>query len=114
MKKAILILASALMCISVSAQEFNPHWYLQLRGGVAETIGETNFVDLLSPAADLSLGYQFTPTFGLRGNVLGWQAKGAMSGINGGTEVYKFNFAQAALDATVCLSRYRCQRPLQQ
>ena len=100
MKKAILILASAMMCISVSAQEFNPHWYLQLRGGAAETIGETNFKDLLSPAADLSLGYQFTPTFGLRGNVLGWQAKGAMSGINGATEVYKYNFAQAALDAT--------------
>ena len=89
-----------MMGISVSAQEFNPHWYLQLRGGAAETIGETNFKDLLSPAADLSLGYQFSPVFGLRGNVLGWQAKGAMSGINAATEVYKFNFAQAALDAT--------------
>jgi outer membrane protein OmpA-like peptidoglycan-associated protein len=101
MKKAILILASAMMMgISVSAQEFNPHWYLQLRGGLAETIGETNFKDLLSPAADLSLGYQFTPAFGLRGNVMGWQAKGAISGVNGKTEVYKFNLAQAALDAT--------------
>ena len=75
MKKAILILAAAMMMgISASAQEFNPHWYLQLRGGVAETIGETNFVDLLSPAADLSLGYQFTPVFGLRGNAMGWLA----------------------------------------
>ena len=100
MKKAILILASALMMgIGVSAQEFNPHWYLQLRGGVAETIGETNFVDLLSPAADLSLGYQFSPVFGLRGNVMGWQAKGAQNGVNGATEVYKYNTAQGALDA---------------
>ena len=35
-----------MMGISVSAQEFNPHWYLQLRGGAAETVGETNFKDL--------------------------------------------------------------------
>ena len=101
MKKAILILASALMMgIGVSAQEFNPHWYLQLRGGAAETIGETKFQDLISPAADLALGYQFSPVFGLRGDVMGWQAKGAQNGLNGATELYKFNFAQAALDAT--------------
>ena len=101
MKKALAILASAMMLgISATAQEFNPGWYLQLRGGAAETIGETAWTDLISPAADLSLGYQFTPVFGLRGDVLGWQAKGAQNGINGATEVYKFNFAQAALDAT--------------
>ena len=86
--------------ISASAQEFNPGWYLQLRGGVAETIGETNWTKLLSPAADLAVGYQFTPVFGLRGDFMGWQAKGAMTAKEFGTEVYKFNFAQAALDAT--------------
>lgn len=101
MKKALAILASAMMLgISASAQEFNPGWYLQLRGGVGETIGEAAWTDLLSPAADLSLGYQFTPVFGLRGDVLAWQGKGAQNGINGATELYKFNFAQLALDAT--------------
>lgn len=101
MKKALLVLTSvALMAFSASAQEFTPSWYAQIRGGASETIGETNFVDLLSPAADLSIGYQFTPVFGLRGNVLGWQGKGAQNAINGATELYKFNFAQAALDAT--------------
>lgn len=101
MKKVISILAAALMLgISASAQEFTPGWYLQLRGGVGETIGETDWTKLISPAADLSLGYQFTPVFGLRGDVLAWQGKGAQSGINGATELYKFNFAQFALDAT--------------
>ena len=101
MKKALLILASALMIgVSASAQEFNPGWYIQLRGGAAETIGETAWTKLLSPAADLAVGYQFTPVFGLRGDFMGWQAKGAMNGFTTGTEVYKFNFAQAALDAT--------------
>ncbi len=99
MKKAILILASALMLgISATAQDFNPGWYLQLRGGVGETIGETKWTDLLSPAADLSVGYQFSPVFGLRGDVLAWQGKGAIS--TGVTNVYKYNFAQLALDAT--------------
>ena len=101
MKKAILILASALMMgISVSAQEFNPGWNLTVRGGAAETIGETNWTKLISPAADLSIGYQFSPVFGLRGNFMGWQAKGAQSGLSANTELYKFNTAQAALDAT--------------
>ena len=89
-----------MMGIGVSAQEFNPHWYLQLRGGAAETIGETKFQDLISPAADLALGYQISPVFGLRGDLMGWQAKGAQNGMSGKTELYKFNFAQAALDAT--------------
>lgn len=101
MKKVIAILASALVLgISASAQEFTPGWYLQIRGGAAETVGETAWTDLISPAADLSLGYQFSPVFGLRGDILGWQGKGAQNGINGATELYKFNFAQAALDAT--------------
>ena len=85
---------------TASAQEFTPGWYLQLRGGAAETIGETNFVDLLSPAADLAVGYQFSPVFGLRGDVMGWQAKGSNLVPGQGTSLYKFNFAQAALDAT--------------
>ena len=66
MKKAIIVLSALVMSLSISAQDFTPSWYLQLRGGVGETIGETKFSDLLSPAADLSVGYQFTPVFGLR------------------------------------------------
>ena len=78
--------------------KFNSCWYLQLRGGVGETIGETNWTDLLSPAADLSIGYQFSPVFGLRENVMIGQGRGAITTVT--TSVYKFNFAQFALDAT--------------
>lgn len=99
MKKAILVLASAaLLGFSASAQEFTPSWNVQLRGGVGETIGETKWTDLLSPAADLSIGYQFTPVFGLRANAMGWQAKGAYN--DGVTNIYKFNFLQGSVDAT--------------
>jgi len=100
MKKALLILASAMMLgISANAQEFAPSWNIQIRGGAAETVGETNFGALISPAADLALGYQFTPVFGLRLDLMAWQGKGAMSGLPQ-TEVYKFRFGQAAIDAT--------------
>ena len=52
--------------------EFNPHWYGQIQGGAAYTIGETAFKDLLSPAAAVAFGYQFTPVVGLRFGATGW------------------------------------------
>ena len=80
--------------------EFNPHWYGQIQGGVAYTVGETVMKDLLSPAGALSLGYQFNPTLGLRLGVGGWQAKGTPLPV----EVYKFNFLQGNVDLTVNLA----------
>ena len=80
--------------------EFNPHWYGQIQGGAAYTVGETAFKDLLSPAGALSLGYQFNPTLGLRLGVGGWQAKGNSLPL----EVYKFNFLQGNADLIVNLA----------
>ena len=80
--------------------EFNPHWYGQIQGGAAYTVGETVFKDLLSPAGALSLGYQFNPTLGLRLGLGGWQAKGNSIPI----EVYKFNFLQGNADLTLNLA----------
>ena len=98
MKKALLVLSSFLaLTFSVNAQQFFPDWYFGIKGGVGETVGETNWQKLLSPAAALNVGYQFNPVFGLRGDLAGWQAKGALP-LYG--DVYKFNYAQAALDAT--------------
>ena len=98
MKKALLVLSSFLaLTFSVNAQQFFPDWYIGIKGGVGETIGETSWDQLLSPAAALNIGYQFTPVFGLRGDLSGWQAKGALPNYG---DVYKFNYAQAALDAT--------------
>jgi len=80
--------------------EFNPHWYGQIQGGAAYTVGETAFKDLLSPAGALSLGYQFNPTLGLRLGVGGWQAKGNSLPL----EVYKLNFLQGNADLIVNLA----------
>ena len=97
MKKVISIISAVVLSATImTAQnnDFNPHWFMQLQGGAAHTIGETTFTKLLSPAAAASIGYQFSPALGARLNVNGWQAKGYVT--NGG--VYKFNFVEGAVD----------------
>lgn len=58
-------------------KEFSPYWYMQIQSGVGHTLGEADFGKLLSPAAALSSGRQFTPAWGLRFGVSGWEGKGA-------------------------------------
>lgn len=99
----ILTIAAVLCAQAALAQqsktdagmEFNPHWYGQIQGGGAYTLGETAFKDLLSPAAAVSLGYQFTPVVGLRVGAGGWQGKGA---VVTPPELYKFNYVQGQAD----------------
>lgn len=74
---------------------FKPHAYLQLQGGAAHTIGEADFSDLISPAAALNFGYQFSPLFGMRLGASGWQGKG---GIVVPKQDYDFKFVQGNLD----------------
>lgn len=84
---------------------FNPHWYMQINAGASHTIGEADFSDLISPAAALSGGYQFTPLWGLRFGVSGWQAKGAWASPK---SVYDYNFLQGNVDATLDLGNLFC------
>lgn len=103
MKRIFAILASAALVASLSVanaqkKDFDPYWFMQIQGGAAHTIGETSFGDLISPSAAVSFGYQFSPVFGARLNVNGWQAKGA---VNGPTTVYKFNYIEGAADLMV-------------
>ena len=100
MRKAFLVLSSLLVLASSAfAQEtFFPGFQLGIKGGAGVTVGETeNLKNLLSPAAALDLGYQFTPTFGLRADIAGWQGKGFLPQYQ---EAYKFNDAQIAIDGT--------------
>ena len=110
LKSLTLILAVALGAQVAFAQqsksdpsvEFNPHWYGQIQGGAAYTIGETTFKNLISPAGALSLGYQFNPSLGVRLNAAGFQGKGA---VVAPLEVYKFNYLQGAFDLTLNLAQ---------
>ena len=112
MKKIfICIFALVLLPLFASAQTgeikeegktvFKPHAYLQLQGGAAHTLGEAKFADLISPAAALNLGYNFSPVFGMRLGASGWQGKG---GWVSPEQVYDFKFVQGNLDLVLDLA----------
>ena len=117
---AAMILAASLAIPVTSAQEkkasaandeFHGHWFIGIQGGIGQTVGETSFGNLISPAAALSFGYQFTPVWGLRAGLSGWQAKGAA--VAARTHVYKFNYLQGNVDVLVDLcgiAGYRMSR----
>jgi len=106
MKKFLMyLIAFALLPMVSFAQEreikeegktfFKPHAFIDLQGGAAHTLGEAEFKDLISPAAALNLGYQFSPLFGMRLGASGWQGKG---GWVAPAQVYDFKFVQGNLD----------------
>lgn len=73
MKCILCTLGALVMCTApVFAQaankqeksEFNPHWFMQVQAGASYTLGEGPFGKLVSPAAALSAGYQFSPVWG--------------------------------------------------
>ena len=107
---AAVILAASLALPCLSAQEkkaaaandeFTGHWFIGVKGGIGHTVGETSFGRLISPAASIDFGYQFTPVWGLRAGLSGWQAKGAA--VTAITEVYRFNYLQGNVDVMVDL-----------
>lgn len=121
-KKSLLSVAIALGCLTAAAQtaegvteyDFVPHFYGQAQIGGQETLGEGSFGKLLSPNAQLAVGYQFNPLFGMRLGVNAWQSKGTMEftptqkgGAGwkyGSREYWKWNYAAPAVDVTFNLT----------
>lgn len=77
---------------------FHGYWFIQIQGGIGQTVGETSFGSLISPAAAFNFGYRFTPVWSLRAGVGGWQAKGA---VVGPTQMYSYNYLQGNVDVLV-------------
>lgn len=99
MKKALLILSA--LCVlgstAVAQETFYPGWQFGIKGGASYTAGESSLNDLIScPTVAVNAGYQFTPVFTLRGELSGFQAKGALPAID---QIYKFNYGQLNADA---------------
>ena len=106
MKRLTMIAASLLLLGGVaSAQqsktdetlEFRPHWSLGVQGGVAHTRGEQSFMELNSPAAQISATYRFHHAMGVRFGVGGWQGKGGAL-TAAGYQGYAFQFGQINAD----------------
>lgn len=84
---------------------------MQGQVGGAYTVGEATFSKLISPTAALSFGRQFTPIWGARLQVNGWEAKGAWISPY---EKYKFNYIGVNADVLINLmnlfSSYKAKR----
>ncbi len=84
---------------------FDPHWYVQGQIGAQETLGEKGFSNLLSPNAQLGVGYNFNPYIGARFNLNMWQSKGVLEvpayNIEG---KWKWNYVAPALNVTLDLT----------
>ena len=115
---AIVVFMAGTCFININAGNdrkdgFKGYWDLYISGGVAHTVGEAKFGELLSPAAAVGFGYHFTPVWGLRGDFSGWQAKGAAVYP---PSIYRFNFIQANADVMVdvcnIFTGYRPERVL--
>ena len=124
MKKIIMSLLLFLGVLSASAQAeqkgtteyvFQPHWYITLQGGGQYTLGEGKFGDLLSPTAQIGVGYNFTKVVGLRLAVNAWQSKGViklddtdMSPAQSYEGKWKWNYVAPSLEFTFNLSNIVC------
>ena len=102
MRKFTLALALlAAFTFSAKAQEsFDPYFYLQLQGGASFDHGDVSFTKLISPAAQVALGYQLCDAWALRLGVTGWQAKNTEPA---GTTIYGHKFVSPMLDLVLDL-----------
>ena len=121
----------AMGCLTASAQKeakteyvFTPHWYLQAQVGGQYTLGELSFKDLISPNAQLGVGYQFNKVIGVRFALNSWQSKAgqttwkmAAQPVNNGFDAaetqmvnkWKWNYIAPMIDATFNLTNLFCE-----
>lgn len=74
---------------------FVPHWYIGVQAGAAYDVGEAKFSQLISPALQLTAGYQFDELFGVRGSLSGLWARNRYAYPEA---KYKWNFIQPAIE----------------
>ena len=107
----VLFGSASLMAQTVEPKyDFQKHVFLDLQGGVQHTLGEAKFGDLISPNAQIGLGYQFCRFLGVRFAVNAWQSKGGLSGYkqavvsNPETRTYKYKYVSPTIDVLFNLS----------
>lgn len=109
-KKSLFMTLLGGVALGASAQEaakkeylFQPHAYVQAQFGGQYTLGEISMGDLLSPNAQIGVGYNFGKVVGARFLVGAWQSKGG-SEINGQTYKWKYNYVAPMIDVSFNIS----------
>lgn len=115
LKNIVLSSMVAMGCTTAAAQEakteevFEPHAYVQIQGGVQETLGEIDFSSLLSPNFQLGAGYNFNKVVGARFSVNFWQSKAGQRFAGIGKKDWKWSYAAPMVDATFNLTNLFCK-----
>ncbi|MCH5247323.1 MAG: OmpA family protein [Muribaculaceae bacterium] len=91
----------------VEVEELNPHWYIQAQVGFQETLGEGSFGKLMSPNAQLGVGYRFNSVLGARLILNSWQSK-ALQKFDNTNYKWKWNYIAPTVDVTVNLTNAFC------
>lgn len=102
-----MLFASASMMAQETVTEYTytPNWYIQGQIGGQETVGECSFGKLLSPNAQIAVGYNFNPYIGARLAVNAWQSKAGFEfDVNGAKNPWKWNYVAPTVDAVVNLT----------
>ncbi len=108
-KKSLFTAMLTVAALGASAQEaeteyaFKPHAYVQAQVGAQYTLGEIGFGKLISPNAQIGVGYNFNKVIGARFVVNAWQSK-AGTDFRGTTYKWKWNYIAPAVDATFNVS----------
>jgi len=81
---------------------FVPHWYIKAQVGPAYDVGEADFFKLVSPAIQLSMGFQPSEWFSVRGSLNGIWARNRYAYPEA---EYRWNFVQGTIDGELNLTR---------
>lgn len=125
-KKSLLSALVAMTALTASAQDccksnaevtvFKPTWNVQAQVGAQYTLGELSFGKLISPNAQIAVGYDFTKIFGLRLSVNAWQSKAGIEAgdyynflnqkhyFANGDVKWKWNYIAPMLDARISIT----------
>ena len=114
MKKLTIVLALlAAFSFAAKGQEFTPDFYIQLQGGASYDFGDASFAKLLSPAAQVAVGYRFDDCWSTRLALNGWQAKHTSEQTS---TLYGYKFVQPNIDLLLDLGSafygWRADRPV--
>jgi len=96
--------------------DFNPHWFIQGQIGGQYTLGELKFADLLSPNAQIAVGYEFNPWLAARLSFDLWQSKAGYKRDSNNTYKWKWNYVAPSVDAmfdfTTLIGGYNPERKI--
>lgn len=108
LKKLLLVAAVAFSALTANAQTygdytFKSHWFAQLQAGGQYTLGEGKFMDMITPNAQVAIGYQFNPIWAVRLGVNGWQSttgwkEDVAQSMGLPNKTFKFKYLAPAID----------------